>query len=194
MSVGGRNMEYQSVFEMKEYLRRFDQILCEMSNRMLLFSTTSNITINFIECMIPHHEAAISMSENLLTYTNYKPLYEMANNIIQVQTRGVQQMKQIVRTTQTRANFPNHVTSYENEYLRITKKMISKMKDSLRIQNINIDFAAEMIPHHEGAIEMCSNLLKYPVDQRLKLVAEDIIKEQTNGIKKLKCIQEELYK
>ena len=78
-------MEYQSLFEVKEYLKGFDKILCEMSNKMLGFNTTSNITINFIECMIPHHEAEIAMSENLLTYTNYKPLYEIANNIIKMQ-------------------------------------------------------------------------------------------------------------
>ena len=187
-------MEYQSVYEMKEYLRRFDQILCEMSNRMLSFSTTSNITINFIMCMIPHHEAAICMSENLLTYTDYKPLYEVSNNLIQMPTHGIQQMKQIVRTTQTRANMPNQVSSYESAYLCITKNMINRMKGSLRTQNINLDFTSEMIPHHEGAVEMCNNLLKYPVDQRLRLMAESIIKEQTKGIEELKCIQKELCK
>lgn len=187
-------MEYQSSFEVREYLRNFDKILCQMSDRMLNFSTTSNITINFIECMIPHHEAAIHMCENLLTYTNYKPLYEIANNIIKMQTKGVSQMKEIVRTTQTRANMPNHVTAYESKYLMITKNMIDKMKNSARIQNINIDFTSEMIPHHEGAVEMCNNVLMYPIDQRLRLVATGIIKEQTEGIKELKNIQENLYR
>ena len=187
-------MEYQSVFEMKEYLRRFDQILCEMSNKMLSFNMTSNITINFIECMIPHHEAAIYMCENLLTYTDYKPLYDIANNIIIEQTNGVNQMKEIVRTTQTRASILSHVTSYENTYFEIVKSMINKMKNSLRMQNINLDFTSEMIPHHEGAIQMCNNLLKFPVDQRLKMVASSIIKQQTEGIIKLKKVQEELYR
>lgn len=187
-------MEYQSVFEMKEYLRRFDQILCEMSNKMLSFSTTSNITINFILCMIPHHEAAIYMSENLLTYTDYRPLYEIANNIIKTQNEGIQQMKEIVKTTQTRANLPNQVKNYESSYFAIVKNMITKMKDSLRTQNINLDFTSEMIPHHAGAIEMCNNLLRFPVDKRLSVVANSIIKEQTEGIKKLKQIQEELCK
>lgn len=185
-------MEYQSNFEVKEYLKNFDQILCEMANRMLSFSTTSNITINFIECMIPHHEAAIQMSENLLTYTNYKPLYDIANNIIKTQKMGIQQMKEIVRTTLTRANMPNHVASYENNYLAITRNMINRMKSSPRTQNINFNFTGEMIPHHEGAIEMCNNLLQYPIDPRLKIVATSIIRGQTQGVAELKKIQEEL--
>lgn len=187
-------MEYQSMFEVKEYLKGFDKILCEMSNKMLCFNTTSNITINFIECMIPHHEAAICMSENLLTYTNYKPLYEIANNIIKMQTNGIAQMREIVRTTLTRANMPNHLASYENNYLEITKNMIKRMENSPRTQNININFTGEMIVHHEGAVEMCNNLLKYPIDPRLKLVVASIIQEQTKGIQELKKIQEDLYK
>ena len=106
-------MEYKNNFEINEYLHRFDEILCEMSNRMLSFNTTSNITINFIECMIPHHEAAIYIT-------------------------------------------------------------------------------AEMIPHHEGAVEMCNNLLRFPIDPRLRIVANNIIKEQSRGIIELKQIQKNL--
>lgn len=185
-------MEYQSAFEVREYLRNFDVILCEMSNRMLSFNTTSNITINFIECMIPHHEAAIRMCENLLTFTNYKPLYEISNNIIRVQTKGISQMREIVRTTTTRANMPSDVASYESRYLAIVKNMIDKMKNSPRTQNINFNFTGEMIPHHEGAVEMCNNLLRYPIDQRLIVATNSIIKEQTQGILELRRIQENI--
>lgn len=187
-------MEYQNTFEIKEYLRRYDQILCEMKNKMLSFNTTSNITINFIACMIPHHEAAICMCENILTYTNNRPLYEISNNIIKMQTREIEQMREITRTTLTRANMPNHVTSYENKYLSIMQDMINKMRCSPRYQNIDIDFIEEMIPHHEGAIEMCNNVLKYPIDQRLRLVASSIVSNQTQGIKELKDIEKNLYK
>ena len=185
-------MEYKNNFEINEYLHMFDEILCQMSNRMLSFNTTSNITINFIECMIPHHEAAIYMSENLLTYTNYRPLYEIAKGIIKMQTTGIAQMREIVRTTQTRWNTQRDVLSYEERYLEITKNMINKMKNSPRTPNINYDFTAEMIPHHEGAVEMCNNLLRFPIDPRLRIVANNIIKEQSRGIIELKEIQKNL--
>lgn len=185
-------MEYINNFEIKEYIHRFDQILCEMSNKMLSFNITSNITINFLECMIPHHEAAICMCDNLLTYTNYEPLYEIANNIIKNQTNGVIQMKNLLRTTMTRANMPNDVTSYENKYLCIVKNMVDKMKNSERTQNINYNFTSKMIPHHEGSIQMCNNLLQYPVDPKLIAIANSIINEQTKGIVEFKKIQEEL--
>ena len=49
-----------------------------------------------------------------------------------------------------------------------------------------------MIPHHEGAIEMCHNLLKYCIDSRLRNVAEAIIKEQSEGVRQLEEIGQKL--
>ena len=66
------------------------------------------------------------------------------------------------------------------------------MKNSSRSNNINLNFTSEMIPHHEGAIKMCNNLLKYSIDPRLVKVAESIIKEQTEGVSKLKEISKRL--
>lgn len=176
------------------YLTRFDEILCEMANKMLSQPITNSITVNFITCMIPHHQAAIYMCENLLKYTNYQPLIQIANNIIKTQTEGIEQMKRILETTQGYINSNQDVCSYMNEYLRITKNMITRMKNSSRCQNINLDFTTEMIPHHEGAISMCNNLLKYCIDPRLKFVAENIISEQSQGVEQLKQIRMNLCK
>lgn len=167
------------------YLMRFNEILCEMENKMLSQKVTNSITVNFITCMIPHHQATIYMCENLLKYTNYSSLIQIANNIIQMQTKGIEQMKCILETTLGYINSNQDIKCYMNEYFRITKNMISKMKNSPRTNNINYNFTREMIPHHEGAIEMCNNLLKYQIDPRLKVVAQSIIQEQSEGIKEL---------
>ena len=92
-------MQNTRILMAKEYLLKFDQILNNMGERMLSDDIINNITINFIRCMIPHHQAAIYMCENLLKYTQYKPLIAIANNIINMQTRGIEQMRQIERTT-----------------------------------------------------------------------------------------------
>lgn len=187
-------MEYQKVIDTKRYLCRFDQILSQMANKMLHADIINNITIDFIQCMIPHHQAAIYMCENLLEYTNYQPLQEIANNIINTQTKGIEQMKYIKRDTQCFSNCESDVDCYMNKYLLITKNMISKMKNSPRCLDINLNFINEMIPHHEGAIAMCENLLKYCINPRLKNVAESIINEQSKGVRQLKEIQKDLCK
>lgn len=177
-----------------KYLAEFDRILCVMSDKMLSRNMTNNITLNFIKCMIPHHQAAIYMCENLLSYTCCQPLEEIAKNIIKTQKNGICQMEEIARTTSGFCNSQRDVDCYVQKYCSITKDMISKMKNSPRCENINLNFINEMIPHHEGAIAMCENLLQYCIDPRLKNVANSIIKEQSKGVMQLEEIQKDICK
>lgn len=185
-------MQNQEIINARRYLTRFDEILNQMENKMLSQTVTGSITIDFIRCMIPHHQAAIYMSENLLKYTTYKPLQNIANNIIQMQTKGIEQMREIERTVSGFNNTPNDVNMYICKYLEITKNMIDRMRNSPRCININLNFVGEMIPHHEGAISMCKNLLQYRIDPRLKRVADSIIREQSQGVQDLKKVREQL--
>lgn len=156
---------------------------------MLSLEVTNSISINFIECMIPHHEAAIYMSENLLEYTTYPQLQEIAKNIIKMQTEGIEEMREIARTSYGFQNMPQEVNSYMEKYFEITRNMIERMKNAPKSIYINLNFINEMIPHHEGAIAMCENLLNYRINPRLKIVADSIIKEQSKGIEELKEIR-----
>ncbi len=180
--------------EYRKYLFRFNQILCEMANKMLSRKITDSITINFIECMIPHHQAAIYMCENLLKYTVYPPLQRIAKNIISTQTAGIEQMREIAKTTSGYGSCRKNVWTYSEKYREITNSMICKMKDSPKTENINCNFIGEMIPHHEGAVKMCENLLKYYIDPRLANVAKNIIKEQSEGIRQLEEARNKLCK
>jgi len=185
-------MECNDITNAKRYLARFYQILNQMEEKMLSVRVVDNITIYFIRCMIPHHKAAIYMCENLLKYTNYPPLQEIAHNIIETQTRGIEQMEEIAQTTCGYNNCLEDVFCYQKSFLEITQNMINKMRNSPRCTNINLSFVGEMIPHHEGAIFMCENLLQYCIDPRLIEVAKNIIKEQTEGVKQMEEVRRNL--
>lgn len=185
-------MQNMQMARAKKYLYRFDQIIDQMAEKMLSQNVTNSITINFIECMIPHHQAAIYMCENLLEYTRYQPLQKIAKDIIKTQTEGIEQMKEIASTTYGFPNTPQEIKIYTATYLEITKNMIEKMKSAPRCININLDFTNEMIPHHEGAIAMCENLLQFHIDPRLKQVADSIIEQQSKGVNELKEIRKRL--
>lgn len=182
-------MNCQNMIDSRKYLYEFFQILNNMENKMLSAMVTDNITINFIRAMVPHHQAAIYMCQNLLRFTNYEPLEEIARNIISTQTKGISEMREVAITTSGYSNTRREVNLYEKAFLCITKNMICRMRNSLRSNDINLNFVSEMIPHHEGAIKMCENLLKYRIDPRLNEIANNIIKEQTEGVKQLEEIR-----
>lgn len=175
-----------------KYLEVFNKILNQMENKMLSQNIINNITVDFIKCMIPHHQAAIYMCQNLLNFTSYAPLQDISNQIIKTQTNGIEEMEIILKTTCGYESSIQDINVYMSEYLNITRKMIYKMRSSPRCININLNFVNEMIPHHKGAVQMCNNLLKYNIDSRLEVVARNIIEEQTKGIEKLKIIKNNL--
>lgn len=185
-------MNSNLVVPLKNYLFEFDQILNEMANGMLTQRTENSISAYFIVCMIPHHQAAIYMCQNLLRFTSDISLKRIATNIIQTQTKGIVQMNEIMQTLPPFQNTSMDTNFYNNTFYTITTAMITQMVSSKRGSSIDLNFISEMIPHHEGAIEMCQNLIKYPIDPRLYKVAIHIIEEQSKGVQELKSLQEQL--
>jgi len=58
----------------------------------------------------------------------------------------------------------------------------------------SLDFLYEMIPHHEAAVSMSENILKYGHNEQVKQLAANIIRDQLAGIGKLEALKEKLIK
>ena len=48
--------------------------------------------------------------------------------------------------------------------------------------NVDRDFVATMVPHHQGAIEMAQAELRYGHNEQLRRIAQEIIVDQTQEI------------
>lgn len=170
----------------KAYLCRFYEILEQMTENMTEAGLTDSLSHNFIVQMIPHHLAAIEMSENLLQYTTCVPLQNIALNIIDEQTKSIDNMKNILCQCGEQDNTPLDLCLYQKGFSQITCTMFTQMKNACSTNNINADFIREMIPHHEGAIRMSQNALLYDICSELVPILEAIIKSQKKGICEMK--------
>jgi len=56
----------------------------------------------------------------------------------------------------------------------------------------DVDFAAMMVPHHQGAVDMAVVELRYGKDERLRRLAEGIIVEQRQEIALMQSILTEM--
>ena len=52
--------------------------------------------------------------------------------------------------------------------------------------DVDADFVATMVPHHQGAIDMARAELRYGHDERLRRLAQEIIVEQTEEIEAMR--------
>ena len=58
-------------------------------------TAAENIDQAFAEGMIMHHQMAVDMAEDILEYTEYDEIRELAQNIIDVQTEEIERMKEL---------------------------------------------------------------------------------------------------
>ena len=179
--------------ETKNYLTRFYCILEEMIQGMTSAELTGSISSNFIVQMIPHHKAAIEMSKNLLEYSCFPPLKQITSGIITEQTKSIENMKKILCTCREETNSDQDLYLYQRRTDQIMQTMFASMDTAPYTNNINADFMKEMIPHHEGAVEMSENALMFCICPELIPVLEAIITSQKRGIMQmdqlLRCIR-----
>ena len=167
------------------YLSAFYCILEEMICNMTNVSLTDSISRNFIAQMIPHHRAAIQMSQNILRYTADKELQEIASGIVAEQTKSIEDMLAIEKSCGCFTNMYSKVQAYQCQMDRIMRTMFARMQNACATNRLNCDFLWEMIPHHEGAVKMSETTLQYGVCPELRPILEAIVASQQKGVRQM---------
>ena len=84
---------------------------------------------------------------------------------------------------------PAGLDDTERAYLAETEAAMAKMMSDMESQptgDVDRDFVAMMLPHHQGAIEMAVAVLRHGKNERLKRIAQEIIVEQQQEISAMK--------
>lgn len=128
----------------KNYLSCFYTILSEMIEGMESAELTGSISHNFIVQMIPHHRAAIRMSQNVLQYSICKPLQRIAENIITSQTASIDSMCEALENCSMYASTKQDICLYQHRFGIITQNMFEKMNIARSDNDIGANFMRKM--------------------------------------------------
>lgn len=74
---------------------------------------------------------------------------------------------------------------YETPFLVQNAAAMNRMMETMHVEptgNVDVDFVAMMIPHHQGAIDMALAQLRYGKNETLHRIAQEIIVEQQQEI------------
>ncbi|AFY61879.1 DUF305 domain-containing protein [Synechococcus sp. PCC 6312] len=139
----------------------------------------------FIEMMIPHHQDAIDMAELALKKAQHPELKTLAQSIIQDQEREINEMK-----TWYQQWFGRAVPPLSTQGLMGMHQEHGMMAMDLAAletaQNFDREFIRQMIPHHQMAVMMASNLKTNTNRPEMEKLADDIIRSQSAEIKQMK--------
>jgi uncharacterized protein (DUF305 family) len=73
----------------------------------------------------------------------------------------------------------------EAAFRKENEAAMSKMMAAMTLEptgDVDADFVASMVPHHQGAIEMAQAELRYGRNEQLRRIAQEIIVDQTQEI------------
>ena len=87
--------------------------------------------------------------------------------------------------TGSKAVAANSAIASEAPFLAENNAAMDKMMTAMDVKptgDVDVDFAAMMIPHHQGAIDMALAELRYGKNEQLRRIAQEIVVEQQQEI------------
>lgn len=172
----------------KIYLCCFYQILDEMVQGMTTAGLTQSISHNFIVQMLPRCRAAIQMSTNILRFTENKAVRRIAQDIIDKQTQSIGQMEEADSACRQLTNPQMDLRLYQRRTEQICREMYAKMGSAPENNNLASVFMRQMAPHHQGAIRMAENALKYDVCTELVPVLRSIAAQHRQNAAQMRAM------
>jgi len=165
----------------------------------------------FIDHMIPHHEVAVYMSEQLLDKTRNPIILNILRNIIRIQTYEIAMMKDYM----TKDNMSNINDDMSNITIKMNKNYYSTQGDftkpnTLELSNTYCDpsffnithelhemtdtaYIKHMIPHHQVAVDMSKKILKTTKSDFIIYMAYRMIRAQQAEIVELENLLKSPY-
>lgn len=167
----------------KAYYDNERSTLQVMKDAMSKAPQTGDPDLDFLNEIIPHHEAGVSLAENILKHGTNSQVKQLAQTIIREELEGLGKMEALRDQLKANPNVNKQAeAAYLQAYNRILNTMITKMESIKPTGNINRDFLNRMIPHLEAGIQMGKMIIKYTKNPELKTIAQNMITSQQKQV------------
>ncbi len=167
-----------------------DQMMAGMA-----IKPTGDADRDFVAMMVPHHQGAIDMAEAELQYGHNQTLLRIAQEIVVEQQQEIAAMRLAIGEPAT----ATWITSGDQGtqapaktrpggdalFVSRANAAMDKMMSEMAVKptgDVDHDFVAMMVPHHQGAIDMAGAQLQSGQNPRLKTVAQEIVVGQQQEI------------
>jgi uncharacterized protein (DUF305 family) len=170
-----------------------------MNHNMDLGPADADYDLRFIDGMMPHHEGAIVMAQEVLKKSQRPEMKKLAENIIKAQTDEIAMMKQWRKDWYPKAAATP--MAWHGEMKHMTPMPAEQMK-SMRMDmdlgasddQFDLRFMNAMIPHHEGALVMAKDAAAKSQRPEIQKAAQAILSSQTAEIQQMKQWRKNWYK
>ncbi|BAZ47055.1 hypothetical protein NIES4102_41010 (plasmid) [Chondrocystis sp. NIES-4102] len=158
-------------------------------------ASTQEVDRNFIEMMIPHHQGATEMAKMALDQAESPQVRELAQSIIEEQTREIAQMRNWYKQWYG-TEVPVNSSSMEmnggmNQEMKMSMQHQDMMEEEMMSALENADdfereFLNQMIRHHSMASMMAGMVVNSAEHQEIRQLAQTIVRDQNEEIAQMR--------
>jgi uncharacterized protein (DUF305 family) len=166
-----------------------------MGHSMDLGPADADYDLRFIDAMIPHHEGAVVMAQDMAAKTKRPELQKLAQNILKAQPQEIAQMQQWRKDWYPKA--PTTPMAWHSEMkhmMAMEPAQMKAMKMDMDLgkadEGYDLRFVQAMVPHHEAAVTMAKDLAQKTKRPELQKLAKEIIASQQVEIDQMKQWQQ----
>jgi uncharacterized protein (DUF305 family) len=170
-----------------------------MNHNMDVGPADVNYDLRFIDSMIPHHQGALVMAQEVLQKSKRPELIKLAKSIVVEQKQEILQMQKSRKKWYPKAPAAPIMWHAEmNHEMTMTPAHKQSMMMSMSLGKADAEFDRRfldaMIPHHQGAVTMGKDLLQKTQRPQMRKLAQSIIASQQAEIDLMTKWRQEWYK
>lgn len=162
----GRNFLYKS------YICSVQKILSEMFENLSTLKNTCSISSDFINQFIIYQGVAEKISKNTASYTNFRPVFNIASEISAKSHEMLSDIKKIKAFCGNFKSCPAGIKNYKNAFKEICNNYADVLKNIAGCGNMNTFFLNFMMHYNEFSVLLNKNALKYRLCPQLRLISE----------------------
>jgi uncharacterized protein (DUF305 family) len=171
----------------------------DMLHSMDLGPADAEYDLRFIDAMIPHHEGAVIMAQDLAQKTKRPALQKLAKEILAAQEKEIAQMKAWRKAWYPKAaDTPMAWHGEMKHSMPMSHAQIKAMRMDMDLGSADVEydlrFLQAMVPHHEAAVVMAKDLAQKTKRPELQKLAKDIIGSQQMEIDQMQQWRKNWYK
>lgn len=148
-------------------------------------AAAADYDLQFIDTMIAHHQGAVDMARMIPQKAESNELKALGNDIVASQEKEIAEMRSW--REKWFAGKPAAMNMELKGMADSMKGMDMTKLGTLSGKTFDIEFAKQMIPHHEGAVVMAKEALERSKRDEIKRLSNEIIKAQQAEIGKMKA-------
>jgi uncharacterized protein (DUF305 family) len=169
-----------------------------MNHSMDVGPADANYDLRFIDSMVPHHQGALVMAQEVIQKSKRPELIKFAKNIITEQKKEIAQMQQWRKKWYPKVSATPmmwHAAMNHEMAMTAEHKQSMMMSMSLGKADAGFDkrFLDAMIPHHQGAVTMAQDSLQKSKQPGLQKLSQSIIKSQQSEIDRMTQWRQQWY-